>query len=56
MGTGTSAHGEKGKRKSHIMCRRCGKHSYHVRKKKCSSCGFGNAKRLRYYRWKKPGK
>lgn len=43
-------------KKTHIRCRRCGKHSYHVREKKCSSCGFGNTARIREYtwKWKKP--
>ncbi len=33
----------KGKRnqKSHGKCRRCGKKSFHLRKKVCAACGFG---------------
>jgi large subunit ribosomal protein L37e len=36
----------KGKRlnKSHIICRRCGKSSFHVQKKLCASCGYPNAR------------
>lgn len=35
----------KGKRnkKVHGKCRRCGEKSYHLRKKECSSCGFGKS-------------
>jgi large subunit ribosomal protein L37e len=51
MGTGTSSFGRKSGKKTHIICRRCGKRTYHVKKKKCSSCGFGNSKRLRSYSW-----
>jgi large subunit ribosomal protein L37e len=35
----------------HTRCRRCGRHSYHVQKKKCSSCGFGATAKLRSYSW-----
>ncbi|MCL5963403.1 MAG: 50S ribosomal protein L37e [Candidatus Thermoplasmatota archaeon] len=37
----------------HGRCRRCGNHSYHLRKKKCSSCGFGDTSRMRSYSWLK---
>jgi len=30
MGTGTSARGKNSGKKSHIFCRRCGGHSYHL--------------------------
>lgn len=54
MVKGTASMGKKaGKSKFVIRCRRCGKRSYHVRKKKCSSCGFGNSSKLRTYSWKK---
>ncbi|MGQ9782093.1 MAG: 50S ribosomal protein L37e [Nitrososphaeria archaeon] len=44
---GTSSFGPKGKaHRSHAICRRCGKPSFHIRKKKCSSCGFGASKKL----------
>ncbi|MBS7250661.1 MAG: 50S ribosomal protein L37e [Candidatus Freyarchaeota archaeon] len=43
----------KGKRdtKTHIRCRRCGKHSYHATKKYCAACGYGRSKRFRRYSW-----
>ncbi len=54
MTKGTASHGKKsGKANLTIRCRRCGKHSYRVRKKVCSSCGFGRSKRLRSYAWQK---
>jgi len=56
MGTGTSAMGRKSGKKTHIYCRRCGKHTYHKRKKRCSSCGFGTSKKQREYKWKKESK
>ncbi|MBI4450963.1 50S ribosomal protein L37e [Candidatus Woesearchaeota archaeon] len=51
MGTGTATMGKHSTGKSHIQCRRCGEHSYHVRKKFCSGCGFGRSARLRSYAW-----
>ncbi|MDP2908654.1 MAG: 50S ribosomal protein L37e [Nanoarchaeota archaeon] len=53
MTKGTPSMGRKSGKKNMIHCRRCGKRTYHIRKKKCSSCGFGNAKRLRNYSWQK---
>ncbi|WP_405307445.1 50S ribosomal protein L37e, partial [Methanobrevibacter sp.] len=38
MSKGTPSMGKKNK-KTHIRCRRCGKNTYHVRKKVCASCG-----------------
>lgn len=49
---GTASHGKKGK-KTQIHCRRCGKNTYHARKKKCASCGFGKSARMRSYNWQK---
>lgn len=46
---GTPSMGKRSGKKSHIYCRRCGQHSYHVRKKTCSSCGFGNSAKLRKF-------
>lgn len=51
MGTGTAAMGEKSGKRNMIQCRRCGGRTYHVRKKTCSSCGFGNSAKLRSYAW-----
>ncbi|MHA2061730.1 MAG: 50S ribosomal protein L37e [Candidatus Sifarchaeia archaeon] len=50
MGKGTPSFGKKHK-KLHIMCRRCGRRSYHIRKKQCAACGFGRSKRIRRYSW-----
>ncbi|MBN1540226.1 MAG: 50S ribosomal protein L37e [Candidatus Thermoplasmatota archaeon] len=52
MSKGTPSMGKKNKT-LHIRCRRCGHHSYHIRKKACSSCGFGKTPKLRDYAWAK---
>jgi large subunit ribosomal protein L37e len=52
MTKGTTSLGKRTK-KTHIMCRRCGKHSYHIRKKTCASCGFGSTSRKRHFNWVK---
>ena len=51
MSKGTPSMGKKNKK-----TRRCGKNTYHVRKKVCASCGFGRSSKLRRYSWqnKKP--
>ena len=49
MSKGTPSFGRHNKI-THIRCRRCGGHSYHIRKKKCSSCGYP-ASKLRSFRW-----
>jgi large subunit ribosomal protein L37e len=51
MGKGTPS--RSGGRIVHIICRRCGHHSYHVRQRKCASCGFGDTARMRGYEWAK---
>jgi len=51
MTKGTPSFGKRSKRKTHIRCRRCGRHSYHVRKKYCAACGFGRSRRIRRYSW-----
>ncbi|MEM2131211.1 MAG: 50S ribosomal protein L37e [Candidatus Woesearchaeota archaeon] len=53
---GTSSHGKKSGKKSHIRCRRCGNPTYHMRKKKCSSCGYGKSSKIRTYAWMKKKK
>ncbi|PSN84548.1 50S ribosomal protein L37e [Candidatus Marsarchaeota G2 archaeon ECH_B_SAG-F08] len=53
MMKGTPSQGLKGRSKTHIRCRRCGHHSYHIRKHKCAHCGFGKSKKLREYSWLK---
>ena len=56
MTKGTPSMGKKSGKKSHIKCRRCGEHSYHIRKKKCSSCGYGATSTIRKYNWNKKNK
>ncbi|KAI9634510.1 ribosomal protein L37e-domain-containing protein, partial [Dioszegia hungarica] len=41
--------------KSHTLCRRCSKRSFHIQKKVCSSCGFPAAK-MRSYNWAEKAK
>ncbi|WP_298665164.1 50S ribosomal protein L37e [uncultured Methanofollis sp.] len=36
---------------THIICRRCGKMSFHARHKVCSACGFGRSKKLVSHKW-----
>ena len=49
-GSGTPTQGKQNKT-PHVKCRRCGEKSYHVRKKVCSSCGFGKSAKRRSYEW-----
>jgi len=51
MGAGTPSMGKHNKI-THIRCRRCGRHSYHIQKKKCGACGFGASKKLYKMAWK----
>jgi len=44
---GTPSFGKRNK-KTHIACRRCGKHTYHIRHRECSACGYGNSSRLKF--------
>ena len=53
MGKGTPSMGKRSSKKTHIQCRRCGNHSYHVRKGVCASCGFGDSSKMRKYAWAK---
>lgn len=53
MTKGTPSMGKKSGKKTHIRCRRCGAHAYHVKKKKCASCGYGATPFLRKYHWNK---
>ncbi|MEM4475299.1 MAG: 50S ribosomal protein L37e [Fervidicoccaceae archaeon] len=48
---GTTSFGKHGRSKTHIRCRRCGRTSYNVSKKRCAACGFGASRRLRRYSW-----
>ena len=58
MTKGTPSKGKASGKKTHIHCRRCGKITYHIRKKVCSSCGFGKSAKMRKYTWqtKRKGK
>mmetsp|Transcript_11639 Transcript_11639/g.47042 ORF Transcript_11639/g.47042 Transcript_11639/m.47042 type:complete len:92 (+) Transcript_11639:83-358(+) len=49
MTKGTQAFGKR-HNKSHTLCRRCGKSSYHIQKAQCASCGYPAAK-MRKYNW-----
>ena len=53
MTKGTPSQGKKSGKKNFIRCRRCGKKTYHMTKKKCASCGFGASSTLRKYAWQK---
>jgi large subunit ribosomal protein L37e len=48
---GTPSMGKRSKGKTHIRCRRCGRHAYNVAKGYCAACGFGRSRRLRRYSW-----
>jgi large subunit ribosomal protein L37e len=52
MGKGTPSKGKKNKASSHKTCRRCGKHSYHRRKRICASSGFGKSAKIRKPSWR----
>ncbi|TPX50132.1 hypothetical protein SeLEV6574_g01091 [Synchytrium endobioticum] len=41
--------------KSHSLCRRCGRRSFHNQKKTCAQCGYPAAK-TRKYQWSIKGK
>jgi len=50
MAKGTPSFGKKIGVK-HTRCRRCGRIAYHIKKKRCAACGFGETKKLRGYKW-----
>jgi len=49
MTKGTPSLGKK-HNKTHTLCRRCGRRSFHVQKKTCAGCGYPSA-RVRKYNW-----
>ncbi|XP_013392757.1 probable 60S ribosomal protein L37-A [Lingula anatina] len=49
MTKGTSSFGKR-HNKSHTLCRRCGRSSYHIQKKTCAQCGYPAAK-IRKFNW-----
>jgi len=51
MGKGTSSFGKRAGKTVHIRCRRCGRRAYHVRKKRCAACGYGESTTIRNYSW-----
>ncbi|MGM5488795.1 MAG: 50S ribosomal protein L37e [Nanobdellota archaeon] len=53
MSKGTASMGKRSGKTSHIHCRRCGGHTYHVNKKACSACGYGKSARWRSFSWQK---
>lgn len=42
VGKGTASFGKR-HNKSHTLCRRCGKRSYHIQKSTCAACGYPSA-------------
>ena len=48
-GKGTGSFGLR-HNKSHTICRRCGRRSFHIQKKTCAHCGYPAA-RIRSYNW-----
>ena len=48
---GTPSKGKRSGKKTHVVCRRCGGHTYHSQHKECSTCGFGATKKIRRYSW-----
>lgn len=51
MSKGTASQGKHGRASNHIMCRRCGSHSYHKTRSVCASCGYGKTATKRSYNW-----
>lgn len=49
---GTSSFGKR-HNKTHTLCRRCGRSSYHIQKSTCAQCGYPAAK-LRSCKWSLP--
>ncbi|HDI46925.1 MAG TPA: 50S ribosomal protein L37e [Candidatus Methanomethylia archaeon] len=47
MVKGTTSFGRHSRGKTHIRCRRCGRHAYHIRKKRCAACGYGRSSKLK---------
>ncbi|KAH7373945.1 hypothetical protein KP509_17G080500 [Ceratopteris richardii] len=49
QGKGTGSFGKR-RNKSHTLCRRCGRTSFHIQKSRCAACAYP-AKRIRHYNW-----
>ena len=48
-GKGTQSFGKR-HTKVHSECRRCGKKTWHIQKRRCARCGFPD-KKMRSYNW-----
>ncbi|MFP3220286.1 MAG: 50S ribosomal protein L37e [Candidatus Marsarchaeota archaeon] len=46
MSNGTAAMGRGSNKKTHVICRRCGRHTFNIHTHRCSSCGFGATPRF----------
>nr|AGH70181.1 60S ribosomal protein L37 [Placozoa sp. H4] len=53
MTKGTSSFGKRTS-KTHTLCRRCGRRSYHIQKHACAQCAYPSA-RTRHYNWSEKG-
>ncbi|WP_012194254.1 50S ribosomal protein L37e [Methanococcus maripaludis] len=51
MTKGTPSQGKHNKGSNHIVCRRCGRRAFHVRKKVCAACGFGKSSKIKRFAW-----
>ncbi|KAH6561443.1 hypothetical protein BASA50_005663 [Batrachochytrium salamandrivorans] len=54
MTKGTTSFGKR-HNKSHTLCRRCGRRSFHIQKKTCAQCAYPAAK-TRSYEWSEKSK
>ncbi|MGD8565588.1 MAG: 50S ribosomal protein L37e [Candidatus Bathyarchaeota archaeon] len=52
MGKGTPSFGKRAGKTVHIRCRRCGRRAYHVSKKRCSACGYGETATIKVPSWR----
>lgn len=53
---GTASFGKHSGKKTHVICRRCGKCTMHKTNKECASCGYGKSPKMRNYSWNKKRK
>ncbi|KAL5783248.1 hypothetical protein ACOSP7_008277 [Xanthoceras sorbifolium] len=49
MGKGTGSFGKR-RNKTHTLCVRCGRRSFHIQKSRCGACAYPAA-RVRKYNW-----
>ncbi|KAK8675980.1 hypothetical protein V6N13_034037 [Hibiscus sabdariffa] len=47
MGKGTGSFGKR-RNKTHTLCVRCGRRSFHLQKSRCSACAFPAARKRKY--------